>query len=81
MHKHTPQRIALTKMERESLVMAADNYLEGIDDAKDATAEDPSVESAEQLAHLSNSLDNTRDALLSAKKKLGGEKDEQATGT
>lgn len=68
--RHDIKRVELSAAERQALAVAAELYLDGMEDAKDLTAEDPSVQTAEELANLGNDLDNTRDALTKAKKKL-----------
>lgn len=71
--KHGKLRVEFSAQEAQATLEAIDLHLEGQRDAKNLTAEDPSINSAETLVEVANDIDNNKDLLISVKKKLGGE--------
>lgn len=70
MFKHGTVRTAFPRAEADAVIVAIDHYIDGHDEAKALTAEDPSIDSPELLVDVANSYDNQRDLLLSAKQRL-----------
>lgn len=74
MYQHRQVRVTAPKAEVDAAIVAINLYLEGHNDAKALTAEDPSIDSADLLVDVANSYDNMKDLLVKFKQRLEGGK-------
>lgn len=62
--------VPISAEEKEATLTAIDMYLSGMDDARDQTISDHTINSAEELLMLTDGLESTRWHLTSMKRKL-----------